>query len=441
MYQKFDSMYGRHITGSFAIKNDPYQGYIISGSYDNGKGDWYQSYLVTRLLASGSMIWTAKDDVTDISRYKRCDEVPAEILKECKDLTRRIKKERIICKFCGLFALFVSLPSNLSSGSKFKDMILTITGSDSTGGSGVQADIRTISELGGYAVSAITSITVQNTLGIQEFFDIPAEIVSGQIEAIMNDMQPDIVKIGMIRRVETLNVVIDALTKYRPAHIIYAPAIWSSQGDALMTEDVVSQIKYRLLPLCSVVVSRKKESDIILQNSKLLSLAEKQGLRIYRLDNANSHGLINRFSSALAVYLNQGKKMEEALAMAQDFINVELVRQSNLQGRSSELYNQFISQVNNFCRTYSDVHFYADQLNVSGRYLAQVTRRISGKTPKAIIDEYIVKEIERELSTTTHTVQEIANTFGFSSQAHLTKFFKKMRGVTPSAFRQPKPVD
>ena len=133
--------------------------------------------------------------------------------------------------------------------------------------------------------------------------------------------------------------------------------------------------------------------------------------------------------------------MEEALAMAQDFINVELVRQSNLQGRSSELYNQFISQVNNFCRTYSDVHFYADQLNVSGRYLAQGTRRISGKTPKAIIDEYIVKEIERELSTTTHTVQEIANTFGFSSQAHLTKFFKKMRGVTPSAFRQPKPVD
>ena len=159
----------------------------------------------------------------------------------------------------------------------------------------------------------------------------------------------------MIRKVETLNVLIDALTKYRPEHIIYAPSIWSSQGDALMTEDVGSQIKYRLLPLCSVVVARKKESDIILQNSRLLELAEKQGLRIYRLDNANSHGLINRFSSALAVYLNQGKKMEEALAMAQGFINIELARESNLQGRSSELYNQFISQVNNFCRTYSDV--------------------------------------------------------------------------------------
>ena len=318
--------------------------------------------------------------------------------------------------------------------------ILTITGSDSTGGSGVQADIRTISELGGYAVSAITSITVQNTLGIQAFFDIPAEIVSGQIEAIMNDIQPSIVKVGMIRRVETLEVVIDALTKYRPEYIIYAPAIWSSNGDALMTEDVVSQIKYRLLPLCSVVVARKKENDIILQDTKLLRMAEGHGMQVFLLDNANSHGLTNRFSSALAVYLNQGNKMEEALGMAQDFINVELTRESNLQGRSSELYNQFISQVNNFCRTYSDVHFYADQLNVSSRYLAQVTRRISGKTPKAIIDEYIVKEIERELSTTTHTVQEIANTFGFSSQAHLTKFFKKMKGVTPSAFRQQKPV-
>ena len=319
--------------------------------------------------------------------------------------------------------------------------ILTITGSDSTGGSGVQADIRTISELGGYAVSAITSITVQNTLGIQAFFDVPAEIVSGQIEAIMNDIQPSIVKVGMIRRVETLEVVIDALTKYRPDYIIYAPAIWSSNGDALMTEDVVSQIRYRLLPLCSVVVARKKENDIILQDTKLLRMAEGNGMQVFLLDNANSHGLTNRFSSALAVYLNQGKKMEDALAMAQDFINVELTRESNLQGRSSELYNQFISQVNNFCRTYSDVHFYADQLNVSSRYLAQVTRRISCKTPKNIIDEYIVKEIERELSTTTHTVQEIANTFGFSSQAHLTKFFKKMRGVTPSAFRQPKPVD
>lgn len=310
--------------------------------------------------------------------------------------------------------------------------ILTITGSDSTGGSGVQADIKTISELGGYAVSAITSITVQNTLGIQEFFDVPAEIVRGQIEAIMNDIQPQVVKLGMIRKVETLDVLIDALTKYRPSFIIYDPIIWSSNGEALMSENVVSQIKYRLLPLCSLIVARKKEIENLMDENGGQTVAD----RVFLLDNANSHGLANKFSSALAVYLNQGKRKSVALQMASDFLNVEQSRENRLQGRSSELYNQFISQVVNFCRNYSDVHFYAEQLNVSSRYLAQVARRISGKSPKMIIDEYIVKEIERELTTTTHTVQEIANNFGFSSQAHLTKFFKKMKGITPTEYRK-----
>lgn len=311
---------------------------------------------------------------------------------------------------------------------KTEHPILTITGSDSTGGSGVQADIKTISELGGYAVSAITSITAQNTIGIQDFYDIPANIVKGQIEAIMNDIQPLIIKIGMIRGVETLDVIIDALTKYHPAYIIYDPILWSSNGEMLMTEDVVSQIKFRLLPLCSIIVARKKESETILTIPVLPN--------VFLLDNANSHGLGNRFSSALAVYLSQGKKMEEALNMAQDFINIERARENHLQGRSSELYNEFISQVVNYCRRYSDVHFYADQLNVSSRYLAQVTHRVSGKTPKSIIDEYILKEIERELTTTTYTVQEIAYRFGFSSQAHLSKFFKKKKGVTPSNYRK-----
>ena len=86
MYQKFDSMYGRRITGSFKIKNDPYLGYVISGDYDYNRGDWNQSYIVTRLLKSGSMVWTGKDDTADISRYERCVEVPAEIIKESKEM-------------------------------------------------------------------------------------------------------------------------------------------------------------------------------------------------------------------------------------------------------------------------------------------------------------------------------------------------------------------
>ena len=93
--------------------------------------------------------------------------------------------------------------------------ILTITGSDGTGGSGIQADIKTITALGGYAVSAITTITTQNTLGIQDFFDLPSTTVGEQIDAIMNDMQPTIVKVGMLRTTDTVAVVVDALSRYR----------------------------------------------------------------------------------------------------------------------------------------------------------------------------------------------------------------------------------
>ena len=84
MYQKFDSMYARYITGSFSLENDPYLGYVISGEYDFGNGDWNHDYIVTDLLESGSMIWTAKDDDNDVSKYARCEKVPESIIEEAK---------------------------------------------------------------------------------------------------------------------------------------------------------------------------------------------------------------------------------------------------------------------------------------------------------------------------------------------------------------------
>lgn len=84
MYQKFDSMYARYITGSFSITKDPYLGSIISGVYDYGNGEWNNEYIVTDLLESGSMIWTAKDDENDVNKYVRCDEVPEEIVAEAR---------------------------------------------------------------------------------------------------------------------------------------------------------------------------------------------------------------------------------------------------------------------------------------------------------------------------------------------------------------------
>ena len=101
-----------------------------------------------------------------------------------------------------------------------KQTILTITGSDGTGISGVQADIQLIHELGGVAASVITSITVQNTLGIQEFHDLPASVVRQQVEAIINDLQPQVVKIGLLRRIDVVEALADVLRRYKPQHII-----------------------------------------------------------------------------------------------------------------------------------------------------------------------------------------------------------------------------
>ena len=287
--------------------------------------------------------------------------------------------------------------------------ILTITGSDSTAGSGVQADIKTISELGGYAMSAITSITVQTTLGIQQFYDVPAAIVEGQIDAVMNDFEPEVVKIGLIRREDTLDVVIRALQKYHPRHVILDTVVLSSRGDTLISREMLETISHQLVPLCTLVIKK---------------------------DDGSMHGLSNRYASAVAVFLSQGLSQEQAESKAKAYINTQVVRASDLQGRGSELYNELLDAITEHHCKASDVKFYADLLNVSSRYLAQVTRRISGKSPKAIIDDYLIHKIELQLKSTDNTVQEIAYQFGFSSQAHFTKFFKKQKGVSPSQFRK-----
>lgn len=286
---------------------------------------------------------------------------------------------------------------------------MTITGSDSTGGSGVQADIKTISELGGYAMSAITTITVQTTLGIQQFYDVPATIVAGQIDAVMNDFEPEVVKIGLIRREDTLDVIVKALQKYRPRHVILDTVVLSSRGDTLISREMLEAISHQLVPLCTLVIKK---------------------------DDGSMHGLSNRYASAVAVFLSQGLSPDEAESKAKAYINTQVVKASDLQGRSSELYNELIDAIMEHHREASDVRFYAELLNVSSRYLAQVTRRISGKSPKAIIDDYLIHEIELQLKSTNNTVQEIAYRFGFSSQAHFTKFFKKLKGVSPTEYRK-----
>lgn len=354
--------------------------------------------------------------------------------------------------------------------------ILTVTGSDGTGEAGVQADIKMISALGGYAVSAITSITVQNTLGIQKFYDLPTETVQGQVEAIINDVEPEVVKVGMLRKVDVVRGVVDALRKYNPCEIIYDPVITSARNEILMQPDVVSEIKKTLIPMCTLLTVKKKDAEYLLRQDvktgadaqtlakgllawgcKSVLIREEDDVAKAHTDvfmqdvgvearffsslgvrhqSYDRHGISGMLTSAIATFLGQSCPMEDAIARAYAHINQLTVANTGLVGRSSELYKSFMREVASHCDTNADVRFYADRLNVSARYLAQVTKRIAGKTPKAIIDEYVCREAGNSLATSDKTVQEIAYDFGFRSQAHFSKFFRKTTGVAPSEYRK-----
>ena len=354
--------------------------------------------------------------------------------------------------------------------------ILTINGSDGTGGAGIQADIKTISALGGRALSAITSITAQNTLGIQEFYDLPAETIKGQIEAIVNDMQPAVVKVGMIRRADTVAQIAQLLRQHKPRHVIYDPVIVSSQNEMLMAQDVVHEVRRSLLPLCSLVLMKRADAERLTQTAINTAADLNQAVKSLLAEGCQSvllqgshmatqcltdvfatakdsdptflpslfgegevgtrHGLSGSLSAAIATFVNGGNAIFEAVVNARNYIAQLQPQHTGIIGRSGELFNEFTHEITQHHRTNSDVKFYADKLNVSARYLAQVTRRITGKAPKAIIDEYLTHEIEQQLAFTPKTIQEIAYAYGFRSQAHLAKFFKNINGLAPSEFRK-----
>jgi len=287
--------------------------------------------------------------------------------------------------------------------------ILTITGSDPSGASGIQADIRIISALGGRAVSAITSLTVQNTLGIQEFHDLPATVVRGQMEGIMNDLEPQTVKIGMIRTRGVLQIITDLLIKYRPHHVIYVPVTTSAQGEQLVPSELADDIEHLLVPLCTLVVPHT----------------------LFK-----SHGDANTFASATAYYLNEGFTADEALRRAQQLLDAQPTAQDPMNSRSTDLYHQFLNQLEKSFSAHGDVHFYADLLNVTDGYLAQVTRRMGGMSPKALIDQRLTDEARHLLTSSSLSIKEIAYRLGFGSQAHFSKFFRKQMGTTPTIYRR-----
>lgn len=142
-------------------------------------------------------------------------------------------------------------------------IVLTIAGSDSSGGAGIEADIKTISALGAFATAAITAVTAQNTTGVAAIQGIEPEIVGKQIDTVFDDMRPDAVKIGMLHSREIIETVAKRLSFYKPAHVVLDPVMISTSGNRLINENAIIALKQKLFPLASLVTPNKFETEFL----------------------------------------------------------------------------------------------------------------------------------------------------------------------------------
>ena len=153
--------------------------------------------------------------------------------------------------------------------------VLTIAGSDPSGGAGIQADIKTITALGGYAASAITALTIQNTLGVTGIFAVPPSVVSEQIAAVMEDIAPPSIKIGMVKDATIVRHIAEAIKKYQPAFIVYDPVMVSTSGHQLIDDDVIETIEKELIPKVSLITPNMHEAEVLLRR-KIGSIAHME---------------------------------------------------------------------------------------------------------------------------------------------------------------------
>ena len=140
---------------------------------------------------------------------------------------------------------------------------MTIAGSDSGGGAGIQADIKAISAMGCFAASAITAITVQNTMGVEAVHAVPLDILEGQIDAVLSDIGADAIKIGMLHSAEVVNLVADKIEKYGIKNVVLDPVMVSTSGHRLIEESAIEVIKTRLIPLARVITPNIPEAEIL----------------------------------------------------------------------------------------------------------------------------------------------------------------------------------
>ncbi len=162
---------------------------------------------------------------------------------------------------------------------------LTIAGSDSSGGAGVQADLKTFAALGVYGASVITALTAQNTTGVSGIHVVPADFVNAQIDAVFGDLHVDAVKIGMVAQLATIDAIAAGLTRWSPKHVVLDPVMVATSGDRLLATEAVDGLRTKLMPRASLVTPNLPEAAVLLDEPVALSESaiESQGKRLLAL--------------------------------------------------------------------------------------------------------------------------------------------------------------
>ncbi|MBB5190184.1 hydroxymethylpyrimidine/phosphomethylpyrimidine kinase [Silvimonas terrae] len=151
---------------------------------------------------------------------------------------------------------------------------LTIAGSDSGGGAGIQADLKTFSALGAYGMSVLTALTAQNTQGVSAVHPVPPEFVGAQMDAVFSDIRVDAVKLGMLATAPIIEAVADGLLRYQPAHVVLDTVMIAKGGHPLLVRDAVSAIRERLLPIASLITPNLPEAAALLECAVATTEAE-----------------------------------------------------------------------------------------------------------------------------------------------------------------------
>jgi hydroxymethylpyrimidine/phosphomethylpyrimidine kinase len=244
---------------------------------------------------------------------------------------------------------------------------LTIAGSDSSGGAGIQADLKTFAAFGVYGASVITALTAQNTTGVSAIHQVPQDFVTAQIDAVFGDLDVKAVKIGMVAQLATMDAIVAGLARWSPQHIVLDPVMVATSGDRLLAADAVAALRTKLIPRAALITPNLLEAAALLDEPLAVSEAaiEDQGKRLLsmgcaavlikgghgqgsesidylvtgsgvvvlaapRIATKNTHGTGCSLSSAIAAGLAKGEEMETAVRHAKAWVSAAIAAADRL---------------------------------------------------------------------------------------------------------------